>query len=387
MNNQIEAHFKENYQNAKAKPEVTFQGEKYRITLLTERLVRLEYSQTGTFFDDLTEQVINRNFEIPKFTVRQDDKFIEITTSYFRLHYQKEKTFDGLNIEIVLLKENGEAAPNPWNPKSREVRNFQTSGYGILNLEKPDFQNNFINRYETCVQISNIFNIMLNYIKGVEAKVIERDLNFRGHINRGIKHVANEVIIDGEKYLLDLTLDLYLIQSGFQTQHFGYETNANNDYEIIPLPDCKKMDESLGILNPAGYKDEKEEEIIQLLLKKDYSGMSGKEILDYKLQYFSELLPQFNGHHEGKQLINKLIREILNTRYKEFNMKYENGNNEQIITCFVIANSGEETWILYSNTSGIVKTSREKIDMMLANGWKTKSNTLNTLFEEEKTKH
>ena len=147
------------------------------------------------------------------------------------------------------------------------------------------------------------------------------------------------------------------------------------------------MDESLGILNPAGYKDEKEEEIIQLLLKKDYSGMSGKEILDYKLQYFSELLPQFNGHHEGKQLINKLIREILNTRYKEFNMKYENGNNEQIITCFVIANSGEETWILYSNTSGIVKTSREKIDMMLANGWKTKSNTLNTLFEEEKTKH
>ena len=140
MNNQIEAHFKENYQNAKAKPEVTFQGEKYRITLLTERLVRLEYSQTGTFFDDLTEQVINRNFEIPKFTVHQDDKFLEITTSYFRLHYQKEKSFDGLNIEIILLKENGEAAPNPWNPKSREVRNFQTSGYGILNLEKPDFQ-------------------------------------------------------------------------------------------------------------------------------------------------------------------------------------------------------------------------------------------------------
>ncbi|MBR1749181.1 MAG: DUF5110 domain-containing protein [Bacilli bacterium] len=140
MNNQIEPHFKENYQNAKSKPEVTFQGEKYRITVLTERLVRLEYNQNGTFFDDLTEQVINRNFDIPKFTVHQDDRYLEITTSYFRLRYQKEKTFDGLNIEIILLKENGEAAPNPWNPKSREVRNFQTSGYGIINLEKPDYQ-------------------------------------------------------------------------------------------------------------------------------------------------------------------------------------------------------------------------------------------------------
>ena len=106
MNNQIEPHFKENYQNAKSKPEVTFQGEKYRITVLTERLVRLEYNQNGTFFDDLTEQVINRNFDIPKFTVHQDDKYLEITTSYFRLRYQKEKTFDGLNIEIILLKEN-----------------------------------------------------------------------------------------------------------------------------------------------------------------------------------------------------------------------------------------------------------------------------------------
>ncbi len=255
-----------------------------------------------------------------------------------------------------------------------------------ITKQTPDFKNNFINRYQTCVQISYIFNIMLNFIPGVEAKVIKRRLDFRGHNNLGLNHMANEIIIDGKKYLLDLTLDLYLIQSGFQTQHFGYETNANNDYEIIPLPDCKKMDEKLGILNPNGYKDEKEEEIIQILLRKDYSGMSGKEIIDYKLQYFSELLPQFRGHHEGKQLINKLIREIINTRYKEFNMTYENGNNDQIITCFVIANQGEETWIIYSNTSGILQTSRETIDRMLANGWKTKSNTLNTLFEEEKTK-
>lgn len=252
---------------------------------------------------------------------------------------------------------------------------------------QPDFQNNFINRYQTCIQISNIFNIMLNYIPGVEAKVIKRTLEFRGHNNLGVSHVANEIKIGEEKYLLDLTLDLYLIQSGFQTQHFGYETNGNNDYEIIPLPDCKKMDEKLGILNPAGYKDLKEQEIILELSKKDYSGMSGKEILDYKLQYFSELLPQLKGHHEGKQLINKLIREIINTRYKEFNMTYANGNNEQIITCFVIANQGEETWIIYSNTSGILQTSRKTIDRMLANGWKTKSNTLNTLFEEEKTKN
>ena len=69
-----------------------------RITVLSERLLRLEYHQNGIFFDDLTEQVINRNFDVPEFQVSQDEKFLEIKTKYFHLQYIKEKPFQGTKV-------------------------------------------------------------------------------------------------------------------------------------------------------------------------------------------------------------------------------------------------------------------------------------------------
>lgn len=40
-------------------------GEKYRITFLTEALVRLEYSEDGVFEDRATQTVLLRNFQRP----------------------------------------------------------------------------------------------------------------------------------------------------------------------------------------------------------------------------------------------------------------------------------------------------------------------------------
>ena len=39
-----------------------FKGEFYRITVLTDKLVRLEYSQTGSFEDRTTQLIYNRDF-------------------------------------------------------------------------------------------------------------------------------------------------------------------------------------------------------------------------------------------------------------------------------------------------------------------------------------
>lgn len=130
----MDAHFKVDYSKARSKNEAIFQGNHYRITVLTERLVRLEFSKDGMFFDDLTEQVLNRDFPIPKFQVKQDSKYLEITTDYFLLKYQKEKPFEGLNIEIYLQN-----TDKTWFPKNKEVRNFKTSGLGIT-LDKADYQ-------------------------------------------------------------------------------------------------------------------------------------------------------------------------------------------------------------------------------------------------------
>ena len=45
-----------------ARRESMIQGENYRITVLTESLLRLEYSRDGIFEDRATQTVINRDF-------------------------------------------------------------------------------------------------------------------------------------------------------------------------------------------------------------------------------------------------------------------------------------------------------------------------------------
>lgn len=126
--------FHVNYQHATSRKEVVFKGNHYRITILTERLVRLEYNKDGVFFDDLTEQVTNRYFPIPEFKVVEDAKYLEITTKYFMLKYQKEKPFESLNPELMLLN-----TGKSWDIRNKEVRNYKTSGKEI-DLTKPDYQ-------------------------------------------------------------------------------------------------------------------------------------------------------------------------------------------------------------------------------------------------------
>ena len=74
LGNQFEFDKSKGISNQKA----IFQGEKYRITVLTERLVRLEYQEEGKFEDRLTELVINRSFPIEKLMAAIDE-YIEKT--------------------------------------------------------------------------------------------------------------------------------------------------------------------------------------------------------------------------------------------------------------------------------------------------------------------
>ncbi|QQO09177.1 glycoside hydrolase family 31 protein [Breznakiella homolactica] len=64
-------------------------GKNYRFTVLTERLVRIEYDETGAFEDRPTQITVNRNFETPRFSLTEDDRDIQIRTDYFELRYRK----------------------------------------------------------------------------------------------------------------------------------------------------------------------------------------------------------------------------------------------------------------------------------------------------------
>lgn len=79
--------------NAIANPKSIIKGEKYRFTILTERLIRLEYSENGIFEDRATEHVFNRRLDVPKFQVMEDARMVTIVTDYFKLFYIKNSPF------------------------------------------------------------------------------------------------------------------------------------------------------------------------------------------------------------------------------------------------------------------------------------------------------
>lgn len=88
--------------NPKADPENILQGEKYRITMLTEGLVRLEYSEEGIFEDRATQSVWNRDFPKVDFTYKETEEQLEIFTSMLHLIYDKKKfSPNGLSIQAV----------------------------------------------------------------------------------------------------------------------------------------------------------------------------------------------------------------------------------------------------------------------------------------------
>ncbi len=78
------------------------QGDCYRISVLTERLFRLEYSPEGMFEDRATQTVWNRDFPESSFSLIENSDGLEILTPKARLVYdQKEFTPHGLSIQAI----------------------------------------------------------------------------------------------------------------------------------------------------------------------------------------------------------------------------------------------------------------------------------------------
>ena len=84
-----------------ARPEAVVQGEKYRITVLTPWLLRLEYNENGLFEDRPTQCVWNRRFPVPEFQVQEEEHLLRITTEGVQLTYDREAfSANGLSIKV-----------------------------------------------------------------------------------------------------------------------------------------------------------------------------------------------------------------------------------------------------------------------------------------------
>ena len=71
--------------NGKALPENIVSGKKYRFTVLTDRLIRMEYDPSGNFEDRATQVVFFRDFPKNSFSVRKENGILEIDTRKWRL--------------------------------------------------------------------------------------------------------------------------------------------------------------------------------------------------------------------------------------------------------------------------------------------------------------
>ena len=115
----------------KSKSNAIITGANYRFTILSERLIRLEYSKDGKFNDYATEMVNFRDFDVPNFDVKQDNRMLEISTSYFKLSYIKNAPFKNIKNLKVLL--NG--TDKIWYYGHPEIRNYFGNH---LNLSSPN---------------------------------------------------------------------------------------------------------------------------------------------------------------------------------------------------------------------------------------------------------
>ena len=77
------------------------QGEKYRFTVLTKEMIRLEYCEDGKFEDRATQCVIDRKFKVPEYQVIENEESLEIITDKIHLVYNKQKFTDyGLSVQV-----------------------------------------------------------------------------------------------------------------------------------------------------------------------------------------------------------------------------------------------------------------------------------------------
>ena len=72
-----------------ARPEAVLEGDRWRITVLADGLVRLEWSEAGAFEDRASTFALNRDLPAPDFEVIDGEGTLEIVTDRLRLTYDR----------------------------------------------------------------------------------------------------------------------------------------------------------------------------------------------------------------------------------------------------------------------------------------------------------
>ncbi len=115
----IPEHFRLNFRAIANKEAVVERGNA-RFTVLTERLIRLEYHPSAQFEDRATQSFWYREQPVPKFRVDTQDNKLEIETAYLRLTYTD--TGEGFTEDNLFI--HVKATDSIWHPNAKDSDNL-----------------------------------------------------------------------------------------------------------------------------------------------------------------------------------------------------------------------------------------------------------------------
>jgi alpha-glucosidase len=120
MNNSSSRLFRLN--NPHANPKACIVIDDVRITVLTSRLLRMEWSENGKFEDHASLVVLNRRLPVPSFSIRTAKNRFILETDHLKLSYKLHSgKFDATNLEVSFMM-NGKRVR--WTPGTIGTQNL-----------------------------------------------------------------------------------------------------------------------------------------------------------------------------------------------------------------------------------------------------------------------
>ena len=113
-----------------------------RFTVLTDRLVRMEWSEDGVFEDRASLAIVNRRLPVPSFKTVRSDGMLTLKTDALVLTYKGQGRFDKANLSVS-FRMNGKT--QVWYPGKDASGNLlgtsrtldKCNGFGQLNPGDP----------------------------------------------------------------------------------------------------------------------------------------------------------------------------------------------------------------------------------------------------------
>ncbi len=108
-------------ENPVANPDAVVTAGNARFTVLTDRLIRMEWSENAVFEDNATLAIVNRNLPVPAFTAKKTCDGVQIKTKAVTLKYDGSGKFNENNLSVS-FRMNGKTVV--WHPGKDDSGNL-----------------------------------------------------------------------------------------------------------------------------------------------------------------------------------------------------------------------------------------------------------------------